>query len=476
MKQGQWAIALGVLVVLVFAITFAMNYLGVGGGKRSGPLEGEKKRQLAFPVQAVGARDLNRKRSGPLEGELDKEGHVDFWFVNEHADTLKVGLDHTSCKCAGARLYVLPDDGRRRLAAGVSGIAGATGLGGPLAQAPLEVALRHALKQGATGHEMYMSTIREDRSVDVPGAALGWVEMTWRTDQVGPQTVSAKLWSGERDSGIVLLQATALTLPPLRAREAVTVHFGTLREDRLAPKGARGFILVWSSTRSSLDLEARLLGPRPGDVLKVDPPVPLTPEECSALSVRYREEEIRGPNSPYGAVLCAYRVPVTVRPPSPDDKVPIELGAFHRWVKVSSPDESVNYVQVAVKGEVVGIVQVGTGREQGLLDLGPFKRSEGTEKSLLLHSKEPGLELILDEARTAASAPFATVDRARLANPMPEGNGWRAWELSVTVKPDALDGEVPRPREDCAIYLKARREGQPDRTIRVPIKGVAGSG
>ena len=119
MKPVQWVGAVLILAAMVFAITFAMNYLGGSGGKQVA-VEAKTVRQLRFHVPFAPAE------GGLLECETRNKRtyHQDFWFKNENAEDVKLGLDGTSCQCSSVRLYTLPDEALARLGPFYAGMAG----------------------------------------------------------------------------------------------------------------------------------------------------------------------------------------------------------------------------------------------------------------------------------------------------------------------------------------------------------------
>src|SRR5436190_23767991 len=92
LKPVQWVLALGALVLMVFAVTFALNYLGTGGpsDKDQGPPAAPQLTfaETVFPGGVPGGAMLP-----PLTQEAGQEGHHDFWFHNDNGDQpVKVGL------------------------------------------------------------------------------------------------------------------------------------------------------------------------------------------------------------------------------------------------------------------------------------------------------------------------------------------------------------------------------------------------
>src|SRR4051794_35928862 len=106
MKQTQWTIAIVVLAVMVFVVTFAMNYLGSttdsgGGGIKPEPEPGGTLQftETSFPPQGVA-----------LEREVHSTGHYDFWFTNPTDKPVTVGLEAKGCTCTSVEAFLMPED------------------------------------------------------------------------------------------------------------------------------------------------------------------------------------------------------------------------------------------------------------------------------------------------------------------------------------------------------------------------------
>src|SRR5687768_1329534 len=106
MKTSQMILAMAALIVMVFAITFAMN-LGLSGD----PPPGEKK---AHPVvekkELPGLRflvtDYPHIKGTAKIMEVKKPGLADFYFENPHPTAIKLGLADKSCKCQDIEVFL----------------------------------------------------------------------------------------------------------------------------------------------------------------------------------------------------------------------------------------------------------------------------------------------------------------------------------------------------------------------------------
>jgi hypothetical protein len=227
---------------------------------------------------------------------------------------------------------------------------------------------------------------------------------------------------------------------------------------------AKGEILCWSGTRKLLKVKAKsgnAHGPAASDPFVVGEPVPLTAEEKAALAQTARMRR----------VLCAYRIPITLRAVSEDGKMPFELGPFRRWVVLTASDEDeIDPVRTVVSGRIEGDVTVGNPTDAGAIAFGVFERQRGARRTVVLQSSVPGLKLELDPDHKVPEYLKVKLDKAR------EGPaGSRTWDLRVEVVPGGARGVFPRDDDptyrDSALYLKTVEKTP--RTIRIPVTGTA---
>ncbi|MGH7223211.1 MAG: hypothetical protein ACRELF_08285, partial [Gemmataceae bacterium] len=235
-------------------------------------------------------------------------------------------------------------------------------------------------------------------------------------------------------------------------------------------EGQQASIVCFSWTRPSFDLKAELLHERlkpESDPVEVGEPIPLKREELPRMENETSKATL--------IALSGYRIPVTLRAKAKDG-TPIEWGHFRRVVRLSSSDASIESVQIKVTGEVRGDITLGGGKEAGTINLGPFRRSRGTQSEIVLHSDEKEIDLELEAARKPEYL------NATLSKPEETGGGHRRWKLRVEVPPNAVFGEFPRADNpvyrDSAIYVKTRigKTRTSHRSIRIPVLGVANEG
>jgi hypothetical protein len=467
MKQSQWIIAFGLVVVMVFGVTFAVNYLGESGGGSNPPPPPPPTLDLTF-----GERMVPPAGVPPLEMETGANGSADFWFVNDNEKTVKLGLIKTSCTCSEAAVYLTGSDWRVRSSAVLAGqlAASQVRLGHDWLGVFSALALTEALRPDVSLQDLTQSirgdSLYKDESVPVPPGGVGWVRLKWdgkRQSQQPMTVLSADVWMGQT-TNTVRLAAGVRYLPAFEIAAAD-------RDQRLGENHPRELplhrsVVCWSSTRDALNLQAKLASIRGGSESKdpfiVGKPEPLSRQECEQLEKKHQTD----PNY-FGRVRCAYRIPVTVRDRA-DDGTLLDIGPFRRLVVVKMTDTDYEE-KILLHGTIQGDVYVGGSEDSARVHFQAFDRSKGTTKTVPVWSQTPGLTLEVDTKRTA---PFLDVE---LPAPEKEPDGKQMWKMRVAVKANEVIGQFPRDDDltlrDCAIYLKSN--GPERRTMRIAVMGIA---
>ena len=115
----------------------------------------------------------------PVECELGQAQAHDFWFKNDNAQDLPVGVFSKTCQCTSVELWLAPKDW--------------TGVPEP---AKRDEAAKQ-LESAATKTELK----EKEGGVVVPAGAVGLLRLTWKGDRLGPKSLSATLWMGEKGPG-----------------------------------------------------------------------------------------------------------------------------------------------------------------------------------------------------------------------------------------------------------------------------------
>jgi hypothetical protein len=481
MKPAQWLLALVVLVVMVFLITFAMNYVGDSGDNKSG---GNDPKQ---PPSYARLKFTDRKH--PPEGgapyeyqEFRQPGSHDFWFENDNAEPVKVGVEAKNCTCAGVELFVVPESERWKERQKQVAKAAAEQMG----TAPVGVGLPNLLVAAlprAVGKDPELARLEEaatpvslldkTESATVPPGAVGWVRVRWSaTETKGPKMLKATLWFGASGAGQLDLETRISFLPALRVVETDMV-VGKMPSQPLglANLPYRDEFICWSSTRGDFEPEAKILthaGRPEDDPFTIGKPERLTEKERAEL-----EKDLDTKNE---KVLCAWRVPMTLGERGPGGKSALDLGPMRRRVELRiKGDPDVEPIEVKFSAVIKGDVQVDQ-RTPGRLDFGPFTQANGSKtETVQLSTVVPGVTLAIDAKR---SSPFL---EAKLPDQPATAGGRITWDLKISVPPGKASGFFPRDDDptyqDSAVYVKvippAGPDAGPPRSIRIPVMGTA---
>ena len=108
MKTAQWVAVLFVSAGIVFGLTFAVNYLGRGGSDK-----GKRKVAATAPqaqlTWADNVTNYPEDLAWPAACEDGYGDSHDFWFKNENAQALPVGVLSRSCHCVTVRIWTSSD-------------------------------------------------------------------------------------------------------------------------------------------------------------------------------------------------------------------------------------------------------------------------------------------------------------------------------------------------------------------------------
>jgi hypothetical protein len=476
LKPVQWVLALGALVVMVFAVTFALNYLGTGGPseKDGGPAALPR---LNFPEPVFPPTQTADGRAVPeLTQEAVLEGHHDFWFRNDTEQPMKVGASYKGCTCQSIELILAPDGWQDQANETGLRLASLVGLGaagplGALETSRLADADRERRKLESSLRGTTLDPDDPNVSVEVPAGKAGWVRMHWkdRKAESAPTALRARLWCGTRAAELELAVRAHFydTLAVLPDHTNVVLRpLGPAQEFMF-----QGDVLCYSPTRANLKLKARLVVPT---VFENDPTAdPVAVGDPQRESVFPPGSFL--PTTPTPTpVVSTYRVPVMVRKPGGDSKHRIDYGPFRRVVLVED-EETATTVQATVSGAVENPdLKVGAENEDGVLRFGEFDRSLGKTRSIELRTQEGNLQLAVDKRTSdfleATLSPKST-------KPV---DGWYTWELTVTVRKNSeargrFPAASPPGLRDCAVYLRPENAEQGVWCHRIPTTGEAQS-
>ncbi len=458
MKLAQWTAVL-VLAAMVGGITFVMVYLG---GSRTNEV-----RQAPLDALTFVAKRYPEEGAKAITTEVGQRGHQDFWFQNDTGRPVPIGLIEKSCKCTDVEVTIAPESWRPYLAteAAARVIQRATRSLPDLAV--LAATFEHErVFRPMPENEGKTVALTTEEAAEVPPGALGWVRLSWRGEKPEPRFLKAEFWMNQRAGSVIaaLEVGTIISEPMIVGREVAVEPFNI--RDLENRQGKRIDIVCYSVTRPAFQVRAERatenIKPE-SDPIEVGQPRALSDENLRRLEQSKERHMLH--------ILSGYRIPIVLHAKAKDG-TPFEMGHFRRFVKLTSPDEGIEPVEVEVLGLVEGDVKVGGPKEGGAVLLGPFPSSRGAKGDVTLQSDRPGLELTLDDTRVPSFV------KAKLEGPEKSLGGHRMWVLRVEVPPSAASGEFPRPEDpvfrDSAIYVKTNEK--PSRSIRIPVRGVANAG
>jgi hypothetical protein len=483
MSRTQWIVIAASLAVIVFVVTFAMNYLGGRQTNEVGPSAGTS----VIDVTLLTAQEAPVPwLAYAQEGEEKEPNHRDYWLANLNSQGIKIGLTRRGCQCSAVEVSFPPSAHQARLwAATVGG-----GSSGPLGALTSFCSTLGGMQnwQGIDTYELK----EKAESAPVPSGAMGWLRLRWKHDKSTRQHLDATIWVDNPKTGKTsTLGVRVVTYEPMRMvavafdgmRRSDNVSLGLLRDEDLEKdkdKGVTRYIYCWSSTRDHFKLQARRAGPRgpeESDPFVVGPPERLTKEEM----VQLMKENNSNPDpaivmdmGQYGPVRSGYKVPVHLKALSEDKSTPFEVGLFYRAVALSSPDVPGEPKILVFTGRVLGVVDIGSDYQGAEINFRAFASKFGAREKMPLQSTVPGLKLRFDRQRTPKFL------NAKLSEPVKGADNRQSWTLQV----EAIKGQVrgPFPRrgdqlyQDSAVYLQALEPGRPPRSIRIPTVGTATEG
>ena len=462
MKSSQGIIAVLLFVVMVFGLTFAMNYLG-GLNEVKNPVQNKdndstkssdnaddgSNQELTFLQKTYPSDGISA-----IENEYKLGGLQDYLFAHEGLLPLKIGLDSKNCTCTSVLVFELPAEWLK--------INNSKDAMGKINLMKIEEELSKVDVKANLEKQITPIPLEKNEQPILKAGSVGWIRLQWKTEKMGPNRLTANIWMGKKGGGnesrleaLVNVQA-ALFVNPVEL--AIDVLSPLVSEKKVAFK-------CYSSTRKSFDLIVKMTRPRPDETIIIGKPVPLTIEE-----LKNDEKQFAG-----APLLSGYLVPITASYSVPGGKDLMELGPFTRQIefiitKNNQKDlESDTRVEAKITGKVEGEFRILDAEQRGRLSMGVFQRGLGSKKELKIETDLQGIDLELDIAKTT---PYLKV---KLVSGWPQDlSGRRTWKYSVEIAPNTVSGPFPRDDEffrDSSFYLKS--QGNSSRSIRIPVEGRA---
>jgi hypothetical protein len=436
--SAKWIVAAVVLAVMVFGVTIVLQlggFSGKGGPdvevRGGGNAEHLNLRFFTTTMPPV-PEGVDVKKPPPLDVEFRREGWADFWFENENAKPVVVGLLSTSCSCSGAQIFVLPSGSKPE----------------PGNEATLE--------KTATAAPLVLGS---DEGVPVGPNRVGWVRMQW-SGETKKDGFSIQLWLNSRETGPFPKLETSVTFHDPFTVETLgsqgEIQAASLEQPYEIP------VLCWSATRSEMQLKTETFGGREG---ALEPFVVGVPQRLDDKGYKEVARQFGLKKVP----LSVYRIPVKLRGKTDDGQL-TDAGPFRRRLEVNLdgfPHAQSVDLQGYIRGDVVVLGQPGN-----RVDFSSFAAKKGSPSRVLKLQSSAGVEkLEVDKARTAD---FLEVE----LTPDEQPGGVPTWRMKMWVKPGSVGGRFPResPAElrDSAVYVRPARV-KDARATRIPVEGSATS-
>jgi len=462
MKSSQGIIAVLLFVIMVFGLTFAMNYLGGfnepktqvqnkdnSTQKSSDTADDGSNQELTFLQKVYPADGINA-----LENEYKMGGKQDYLFAHEGLLPLKIGLDSKNCTCTSVLFFEIPTEWLKNNSTNDAM--------GKINLLKIEEALAKADVKATLEKQVTPVALEQNEQPVLNGGTVGWIRLQWKTEKMGPNRLTANMWMGKKGGGNESRLEALVNVQP-----ALFVNPVEIALDVLSPLVSEKKVAFkcYSSTRKSFDFIVKMTRPRPDETIIIGKPVPLTNEE-----LKNDEKQFGG-----APLLCGYMVPITASYTVPGGKDLMELGPFSRQIefiiiKNNQKDlESDTRVEAKISGKVEGEFRILDAEQRGRLSMGVFQRGLGAKKELKIETDLQGIALELDISKTT------TYLKVKLVPGWPQDvSGRRTWKYSIEIAPNTVSGPFPRDDEffrDSSFYLKS--QGNASRSIRVPVEGRA---
>jgi hypothetical protein len=453
MKITQTLMLITVLVVLIGGVTFMTNWLRKPnrGGDGPGPKPQLEVIDVPFPISFE-----------QPEQEYQSQGYHDFYFQNHSSDGAEVGVEWKSCKCAKVEVLLLtteeqqsfqtmiPQWAERQGKAPWGGYPEVAGLAGVVKN------VRKLLDHPEDGRWVMLgSPEKEHQTVTLPGKSTGYFRLTWKNKDPGPMAHGSKIWQqvpGDpqtRNPDRIDLRVPLMIVKPVR------VYPADVKVEELGPNQTYSFeALCWSSTRPGFKLVSAK--EENGDPCFIATVAPLTGDALQQATETL-QKNANAKDAPTWHVRCAYRVSVVIRERQPNNSKQLDLGPFQRKIVLTTDQDDVPPLELAVVGTVRGDVTVGTEAERDMIILKTFPVRKGREITVPVESSRPNMKLTIDSMKPDYLK-VHLVERG-------SSYGKTRWDLTVAVPPNGPLGRLDN------AYVKLKTDS--DRYIRIPVRGNA---
>ncbi len=447
----QAVVTVAVLIGGVFGLTYLTQFTRTPKERPADPAQGGEPVYALRVPEKVALWDADEPTYA-AEYEKNVRGHYDFWVSNPNPKPVRIGVKFKSCTCTEVQLGTVPAaewavaQSRQAALATALNLLGAPNLAG-LASTPALLPTIQWQPLVYSGDPVPVG-VEQPAADPKAGPQLSIIRLTWERKDIQPIRLSAEIQHQIGDSvDTTRFEVPVNIVPPIIA-EPHMLHLNEMKygEQRQVT------LYVWSATRPELKFTVE--ESRHDPCFEIQPPRPLSDAEKKALP---REFVKAGLIPALSKMRCGYAVDIKVYENRGGHH--LELGPLERKL-VIKPEGIDGEGKVFVSGLVRGIITIGEAGDRDRIDLGNFRASSPTEKTVTLSAPDPNLKLQL-----VSHLPENLVVNLEES---PASFGVKRWKLTVGVAPHTISGVLP---SDSAVYLQTLTT--PPRRIRIPVLGNA---
>lgn len=431
-NAGRIAVTIAALVLVIGGIAWVVQYLpGKQLAQKSNDDSGRKIRTELLRFPEVKAVWDPKDEEYAFEVERDSRGSYDFYFENNHAGEVRLGLESTSCDCSDVKAALL-------------------------ATSELKSRwndLESRRRQGDRGavfsdKDLAWTVLDKINGMTVPENGKGLVRVGWyaRKAEGTRLRLNVKVWAnphGLAAERVWTNLETSTIVVPRVLFDRGKISLGTLSHGTVT-----GRAVAFSATRGQMDLRA--VNDDPLYSWKI---VPLDNKSLKGLEAAMRKN---GLNT---RIRTASAVQLTIAEEK-SGKI-LDQGPFQRRPVLTLDGESLQDGLPVFQGRVQGEIKIGGLDDSGKIQLNSFRAKEGVRQRLFLWTDRK-VTLAIDKR----DPPYLIVTVLEDSKEATEKE--RKWALEVVVPPGGPPGPLT---EDSAILL--RTDTAPPRRIRIPIQGTA---
>ncbi|MDB5313595.1 MAG: hypothetical protein JWO38_7797 [Gemmataceae bacterium] len=463
-------VPVGLLVVVVFAVTFFSQYTPTGREETKGAQKAEGEKPLLFSA----ANSV--RRWDPFSSNLpdhaftgfyetgETQHAATFWFENANRKPVSMRLQSVSCSaCSGGRLAPIPPETTKLVLqmAAVSALPQGLVAGFPLGMAGPAANLLDTERKTLVWQSHRFDQDPASVVFNVPAAADtdGWspqwgiLELNFKVRPSPKIPLRAAFITQIQDTELVETERFEIWYEPAGAFEVdrPAIDAGDLTDATTAQTHE---VIIYSCTRTpdqmpNLTVQVMMptgAGGEPGGFVSTGNLVPIVGPDLGRFTVDLSNKLGRPTR-----VRSAFRLPVTIK--GRDGDARLDIGDMVRMIWVAQGGEQKS---VTVKGVVRGPVHLSEGKE---INLGSFKTADGTNEKVFITTEQTGIDLEVVRDQTRPEGLEVSLEKR------PDQGDRGYYQLRVTVPPGKQEGAI----RDGVVVLAVK--GPTPQRFRIPVRG-----